>query len=243
MSTVRGSRQFSSRVAQCAAALSCIGVLVLVACRPDSKIFQPPGADFVIAMPGKVRCGADQQETSLATLAGHSCSVEVGAETWSRVLTGRFSTTYLLSWFELPSRAGEREVPALLSELKSRTVEMLTEPLASRSARLADRTPLAVQEMSKSFPRGPEPPPPLEKTSEMTNVAMDGAQGVEFETVLTEANSAACRAVWRERLVVRGDRLYRLVVTGFDLEASKDGVWVRMLESFRFVPENRDAGR
>ena len=197
----------------------------------------------MIAMPGEVRCDASQQDTSMGTLDGHSCVVEAGDEPWRRLLLGKLSNLYLLSWFELPSSLGEGDVPDLLTELRDETVELLTEPSASRRARLADGSPLAVQQMSKSIPHGPEPPRPLAKSSEMTKVLVGDVEGVEFETVLTEAKSAAYRLVWRERMFVRGGRLYRMTVSGGDLDASADAGWKRMIETFQFVPETKEPGR
>ncbi len=102
-------------------------LLLLCACGPDWRTFQPKDAGFLVAMPGVTRC-VGREDSDKGRLPGRTCWVELEPS----LVPHRFDATYSVSWSHVPEGLKARGAAPVLRELAARVVPK-PQPMSERS--------------------------------------------------------------------------------------------------------------
>lgn len=197
-------------------------LLLAVACGPAWRRIEPAGAGFTVQMPANTDCDLRDWKsvTAKATWLSRTCSAEAEPlVSWLRFATSTY-IHYGISWTAVPEGLEQASLETVLAEFEAPEVE--------------SRSPIIAAGQRWSETEGKEKYGLDYRTSAAPLGGVPGLHrdGVPAGTIRVEG------FVYRERLALRRGRLYRLTVDG-EGGPRLDGIWNRMLASFRFVEAPR----
>jgi hypothetical protein len=163
-------------------------------------------------MPGKVICKEGQYETPLGRLKSNICSGDLTQRWPSRQSYARQSF-YRVEWLDLPQEAETEGIEMLQRLLMEQDVKAIADAFASPAA-------------GRGIARKQE-------TSKRRSVQLAGIEGMGFETVVHLGEEPNARVQTSERMVVRGSRIYWLIVT--EIGGRSDQYSSRFFGSFRLA--------
>ncbi len=207
---------------RCRCVLPVALLLFAVACGPAWRRMEPPGGRFTVQMPANTECDPRDWKmvTSKATWIGRTCAAE--AEPLARWLPFSTSTYihYTVSWTTMPKELDHTSLETVLAESEAPEVE-------SRSPIVAGMQRFWETEGKEKY----------RVDYRISAAPLGGVEGIHRDGV--PAGTVEVKGfVSKERVVLRGGKLYRLGING--LGGSRlDGIWNRMLASFQFVEAPR----